>query len=126
MWRGIPFSEAFDTAPSERGHRGRVMRRAERPLAADPALLKHARNRLHHADLERFGGTELWQYPRQAGRKQRLSRSRRADHQQVGYAYTHAHLSCGKVPGWSEFEPETDWQLSVGKLEKLPINWAKV
>ncbi len=64
----------------QRRHRGRMMRGAERAMAADPPLLKHSCNRLHHADFERFGGAEFGQNPRQAGGEQRLSRARWPDH----------------------------------------------
>ena len=70
-------------AADQRRHRRAVVRRAERPAAADPAAVQLARDRSDHRHFERFGRLQRRQDARQAGGEQRLSRARRAAHQQI-------------------------------------------
>ena len=70
-------------AAGERGHAGRMVRRAERAGAADPPRFEHSRDRLHHGHLERLGRGEVRQDAGQAAGEQALARTGRADHQQI-------------------------------------------
>ena len=70
-------------AASERGHAGRMMRRAERTAAAEKPAFEHAGDRRHHAHFQRFCWRKLGQYAWKAACQQALARARRPDHQQV-------------------------------------------
>ena len=70
-------------AADERGHRRRMVRRAERARAHEPPALEAARHRRDHRHFERFGGGQLGQYARHARRHQRLARSGRAAEQKI-------------------------------------------
>ena len=73
----------LQSAAGQRRHAGRVVRCAERTGAADPPCLQRSGDRLHHRHLQRLGRGEFGQNAGQAGCKQALARSGRADHQQV-------------------------------------------
>lgn len=72
----------------QRGHRGRVMRRPVGPRPRHPAARERACDRSDHRDLQRLAGIKRREDAGKAGREQRLARTRRAHHQQVGYGYT--------------------------------------
>src|SRR5215213_4634097 len=69
-------------AADQPGWRDRVMRRPERPLAHEPAVV-HADDALDPGDLERLVEVGRRQEPRQAPRQHRLARARRSEHQDV-------------------------------------------
>ena len=70
-------------AADQRRHRRAVVRRAERPAAADLAAAELARDRRDHRHFERLGRLQRRQDARQAGGEQRLARARRPAHQQI-------------------------------------------
>jgi hypothetical protein len=70
-------------AAHQRRERSRVMRVAEGPLAHQLALSQQARDRMDHADFERFARIERRQQARQTRRQHRFAGARRADHQQI-------------------------------------------
>jgi hypothetical protein len=65
----------------ERGHRGRMVRAAIGPRAADLSVLQHPRDRGHQRGFERLARREVGQDARQARGHQRLARAGRADQQ---------------------------------------------
>ena len=70
-------------AADQRRHRGRMMRRAERPPVGQRAVLDLARDRGDHRHFEQLGGRQRRQDGRQPRGQHRLAGAGRADHQQV-------------------------------------------
>ncbi len=75
----------FRAAPAadDGGHRGGVMRFAERPDAGDAAFVQQARQRMDHRGFQRLGGAQRRQDARQTGGQHRLARAGRTDHQDM-------------------------------------------
>jgi hypothetical protein len=70
------------TADQRRDARG-MMGVAERARGDEAAAMQEPRERMDHRDLQRLGGRERRQQPRQAAREHRLAGARRADEKQV-------------------------------------------
>ena len=71
------------TAADQCRHRGRMMRRAERPAIAERAAGQFTGDRLDHRDIEQFARIERRQDRGQPRREHRFAGAGRADHQQI-------------------------------------------
>ena len=73
----------LQAAADQRRHRGRMMRRAERPPVGQRAARQFAGDRLDHRDVEQFARVERRQDRGQTLRQHRLAGAGRPDHQEV-------------------------------------------
>ncbi len=73
----------LEPAADERGHRGRMVRIAERARADEAAALERSGDAGDHRHFERFGRRKVGQDAGQAAGEQRFARTGRTDHQQI-------------------------------------------
>jgi len=109
----------FEPAAGQRRHARRMVRRTERPRAADAPAFEQAGDRLDHAHLQRLRRGKRREDARQARGEQALARTRRAAHQQVRYGYTVKRDCCGKCLGMAGGGPIADCPLLAAAPQKL-------